>query len=239
MRTRRSFLLTACALALAALWACAPAAAAVVLATSTGDATLDQKVQATLQAYGHTVDTGPHFTQFDGTVDLSGYDAVLLLVNENYATGDMPASGQQALLNFVTAGGGLVTGEWLVWEIADYGWFATLADAVPVVPTTTFAYGARMSYKVQTPDAILNAGLPSKFGFAADNISGTETFFQPRAGATVFYISRGSTNGDGVIGWDYGRGSVLSFSTVIGTKELSNADYSRLLSNAIDWVTRP
>ena len=48
MRTRRSFLLTACAAGLAALWASAPAAAAVVLATSTGDATLDQKVQTTL-----------------------------------------------------------------------------------------------------------------------------------------------------------------------------------------------
>jgi hypothetical protein len=239
MRTRRSFFLTASALALAALWACAPAAAAVVLATSTGDPTLDQKVQATLQAYGHTVDTGPPFTQFDNSVDLSGYDAVLLLVNVNWQTDDMPASGQQALLNFVSAGGGLVTGEWTVWLTHDNFEFTILADALPVVPTTTFSSGLRMSYKVQTPDAILNAGLPSKFGFAADNISGTETFFQPRVGATVFYISRGSANGDGVIGWDYGNGSVLSFSTIIGTKELSNADYSRLVSNAIDWVTRP
>jgi hypothetical protein len=186
-----------------------------------------------------TVDTGPPFTQFDGTVDLSGYDAVLLLVNVNWQSGDMPASGQQALVNFVSAGGGLVTGEWTVWLSHDNNNFNILADAIPVLPTTLGGWAERISYKVQTPDAILNAGLPSKFGFAADNIAGTETFFQPRAGATVFYISRGSAYGDGVIGWDYGNGSVLSFSTLIGTKELSNADYSRLLSNAIDWVTRP
>ncbi len=47
-----------------------------------------------------------------------------------------------------------------------------------------------------------------------------------------------AAGGAGLLGWTYGSGRVLSFSTPIGPAELSNADYKQLLNNAVKWATR-
>ena len=83
-----------------------------------------------------------------------------------------------------------------------------------------------------------NNGLPSSFTFNADNNGGTETYFQPRTGATVFYGSNygGTPPGDGVIGWGNGAGRVLSLSTLAGQTELADSNYGTLFSNSVTWV---
>jgi hypothetical protein len=212
-----------------------PALGALVLALSSGNAAEDAAVVSVLESHGHSVDLGPQYTGFNGSLSLAGYDSVLLLANYNWPAGNMPAAGQTALVNFVSGGGGLVTGEWTVWKsAAQVGVFQTLDDAIPVVPTGLFrtAIGPTV-YTQSTPDPILNAGVPATFSFVADNIGGTETQFNPRPGATVFYTS--NYPAAGVIGWDYGLGRTISFSTVIGPLELADPNYSRLLSNAVTW----
>ncbi|HNS21482.1 MAG TPA: hypothetical protein PKH24_13345 [Sedimentisphaerales bacterium] len=74
------------------------------------------------------------------------------------------------------------------------------------------------------------------FAFGADNFAGTESDIWAKAGAHVFYDSSNYT--DGVVGWDSGAGRTINFSTCIGTSELGNADYSRLLSNSLTWVAQ-
>ena len=213
------------------------ASAANVLLLSTGAPAEDTAIQSTLQGLGHTVDIGPQYPTFDGS-NLSNYDAVLLVPNYNYTSGDMPAAGQTALLAFVNGGGGLVTGEWCVWKEVAHGSFMMLRDAVPVVPTNLFR-GGGATYTADTPDDILNQGVDSAFMFPADNYAGTETLFAPKDGATVFYDSDYQAGAAGVIGWRYGSGGVISFSTIIGPMELGNANYSQLLANAVTWVTTP
>src|SRR5215813_6073719 len=94
-----------------------PASAHNVLVLSTGLPALDARFQTVLEAHGHIVTIGRPFPEFSGG-DLRGKDVVLLLPNYNWLTGDMPLAGQTALVDFVTAGGGLLTSEWTVYMSA-------------------------------------------------------------------------------------------------------------------------
>jgi hypothetical protein len=84
-----------------------------VLILSSGDSSLDALTAATLARHGYSAEIGPQYFQFDGSLNLSGYGAVLLLASQNWYVGDMPNRGQNALTDFVHRGGGLVTVEWV------------------------------------------------------------------------------------------------------------------------------
>jgi len=97
-----------------------------------------------------------------------------------------------------------------------------------------------VTYSVDTPDDILNAGVDPAFTFAADDIGGgVETNFAAKDGATVFYDSDYQAVAAGVIGWSFGMGRVISLSTVMGSMELADPNYSHLLSNAVTWTVTP
>jgi hypothetical protein len=213
------------------------AQAQVVLLLSTDNSNADAAIKTTLEGFGYLVDIGPHYWTFDGS-NLTGYDAVILLPSYNWTVGDMPVSGQTALKDFVSSGHGLVTGEWTVWKRGAQGAFATLYDAIPVVATPAYRSDAAITYTSVTPDDILNFGVDPSFTFTADDIAGTETKFVAKVGATTYYDSD-YPGGAGVIGWTFGAGRVISFSTVMGPMEMGDTNYSQLLGNAITWSTTP
>jgi hypothetical protein len=208
-----------------------------VLLLSTGVAAEDNAVVNLLTADGHTVTVGPQYQSYTGS-SLSGYSAVIMLQNNGTDGGNMPSGGQTALLNYVSSGGGLLTGEWSVWGNAAEGFNTTLAPLFPVIPSTAYNYSSQITYTQATANAVLNNGLPSSFTFNADDNGGTETYFQPKVGATVYYGSSygGAPPGDGVIGWNYGSGRVLSLSTLAGQTELGDPNYGSLFSNAVYFV---
>ncbi len=203
---------------------------------SSGNAATDNAVVATLQAYGHNVTLGVQYTQFDGSQSLAGIDVVYLQANYNWAAGDMPTAGQTALLNFINNGGGLVTCEWVIYLTAG-GRFATLNPAFPVVPTSSYNSNSTATFVQVTPDPILNAGLPTSSSFPLNNYAGTESNFgSVRTGAIVFYDSTVGTPHRGLVGWDYGNGRVLMFSTTNGPSQLADSNFGRLFSNAMRWA---
>jgi PEP-CTERM motif len=212
----------------------------MVLLLSTGVTAEDNAVVSLLTADGHTVTVGPQYQSYTGS-DLSSYNAVILLQNNTNIGGEIPTAGQTALLNYVNGGGGLLTGEWTAWGNAQEAYNTILAPLLPVTPSQAYNASGSITYSQATANSVLNNGLPSSFTFNADNIGGTETYFQPKAGATVYYGSSygGSPPGDGVIGWDYGSGQVLSLSTLAGTTELADPNYGTLFSNAVSFVESP
>jgi hypothetical protein len=214
-----------------------PANSASVLVLSSGNAAEDTSIEYVLESFGHSVDVGPQYINYNGTTNLAGYQSVVLLTNYNWNALplDMPAAGQTQLLNYVSAGGGLVAGEWLVWKTGAQNVFNTLEPAIPVVATTAFRTAAQVTYSQVAAEPTLNSGLPDSFTFFASNIGGTETQFNPKSGATIFYDSSYPTAGSGVIGWDFGAGRVISFSTLIAEEELADANYVQLFSNAVSW----
>jgi len=212
----------------------------VILGANSSYDTDELAAQAVLESGGHaSVVIGPNIPTYTGG-DLSGVSAVVLLDGDQTGNGyNMPIAGQTALLNFVNAGGGLVTAEWSVWSAHAESNSSTLAAAFPVVPTSTYDATPSITYGIGTPNATLDYNLPSSFSFTADNIGGTETQFAPLPGGTAFITSSGSLDwgtADGLIGWNYGSGRVASFSTLVGPTELSDPNYAQLFNNAVNYA---
>ncbi len=210
--------------------------AANVYIMSSGDAGIDAAASAALLARGHTPTVGVAFSAFDGTQSLSGFRAVYLQANFNWTGPDMPAAGQAQLLSFINAGGGLITTEWVIWKAAAQSEFQVIAPAFASELLSPFDSNATAQFDQVTPDAVLNAGLPASFTFPIDNYAGTETHLGPRAGATVFYHNP-LIGFEGAIGWGYGSGRVLNFSTTCGPAQLADPNFTILLGNAVTWST--
>jgi hypothetical protein len=193
----------------------------------------------------YSVTRGVPFQEFDGSQNLGTYNVVLFTNSVNYID-DMPESGQIALKDFVVRGGGLITGEWVMWSVAYHIGFSTLASVLPVSPTTDVAAFETGTYTQATPNSVLNYRMPSSFTFpqkrAASDRDGylyeTETKISAKPEAQIFYSSANYPGGAGLVGWSYGDGRVLDFSTCIAPEELSDMNYKRLLVNSVAWAAK-
>ncbi len=205
----------------------------VLVLSSTSQAIDNAAIQA-LKSRGHNATLGPAAGVFDGTVNLTGIDTVYLQMNQNWNIADMPQSGQDLLLAFIENGGGLVTGEWLLYDSRDGGtWFKSLEFAFPGEYQGDSQSGTTTFTEI-TPDATLNAGLADSFDFPLDSFGGTQTVVSAKCGATVYYQS--ANGGAGVCGWDHKKGRVLNFSSTNGATQLADSDFGTLLANAVSWA---
>ena len=148
----------------------------------------------------------------------------------------MPEAGQISLLNFIRAGGGLITGEWVYYDVYVNYYFSVLSVALPAI-YTNYDAASPITYTAAAPDAALNFQVTSPFTFNVTSYDGTESMLLARPGATMYYSS--SNGGAGLLGWTYGAGRVLSFCTPIGQAELDNPNYRQLLNNAVNWRPVP
>jgi hypothetical protein len=217
-----------------------------VLLIGSGDSTNNALLQSVLTAQGDTVTVGPTFNNFTGG-NLSGYSDVLLVPNGSYVpTSDMPVSGQQALVNYVNSGGGLVTSEWLMQDIVNGHQFQTLYPVLPFSPGFDIATSnTPITFSALTKDPVMNANLPNTFAFPAGNGMGnsTESLYFAKSGATAFFATNqwtstfgGNGTGYGVVGWNYGQGRVLSISTALDDTSLTNLNFAQLVDNSVNWA---
>jgi len=221
--------------------------AADVYVFSTGNAAVDSAYAAALTGQGHTPTIGVQWNAFDGTINLAPYDAVFMNHSANWGGSNQQVSvaGQQQLVNFVNAGGGLITTEWIIYNNGTSAG-TTYATLLPILPAT---YGnnwnsiAQTTFSQVTPDPIINAGLPASFLVDNDNFAGRETALRARPSATVFYqssnLSSSTLVNAGLSGWQVGDGRVISISNMPGLTSLNNDNYERLIGNAVTWVSIP
>lgn len=200
-----------------------------------------------LEAQGNTVTTGPTYTAFTGG-GLADYNAVFFLPNgPDWRRIDMPESGQQALVDFVKGGGGLVTSE-PVGDLlaAAYGkpLLQTLGQAVPIYPSTVMTGNSPVILGQLTNDPVMNDQLPSQLVLHPQitQFYDTETFYTPKPGTTAFFDTNqwsatfgGEGVGAGVVGWDFGSGRVLSLSMFSANSLLTDPNYDRLVGNSVRW----
>ncbi|MCX5887533.1 MAG: hypothetical protein NT096_16760 [Proteobacteria bacterium] len=216
-----------------------------VYVMSAGDSQDNQAILNTLRAAGHDPVLGVDPSEWDGSqADLSEYDVVVLSLAIAELPQDMPKDGQVALISYVQQGGGLVTGERLVWLIYNNVWFQDLDLIIPV-KSMSGGFVAEPSTKYRQcrkkTDPILNNGLPTNFTFSTAEIAGgSESLLLGKKGATTYY--RTSANGklifrtSGVVGWKKESGRVISFSTLFTHIELSDINYATLFVNAVEWA---
>lgn len=223
-----------------AVLACASAFAANVYVFSTNDGAVNQAYIDALSARGHSVTIGVQGNAFDGTVDLTGFDVVIMTFGPNWGTsgGYVPSPGQQQLADWVTiGGGGLISTEWVCYA------FASFPIVYPILPVT---YGGTWNSTTTTtftnidPNPIMIQNLPSQFTVTTDNHSGVESRLTAKLGAQVFFqssnLSEPNILNAGASGMQAGAGRTGSLSTIPGVNSLGNANYATMLANLVSWV---
>jgi hypothetical protein len=212
------------------------------------------RLQNVLQAYGNSVKIGGPYATFDGT-ELEGQDVVVL---PQFDVPDMPIAGQQALVDFVSRGGGLIANAFTYWKwTARNGDYFVLGAGLErmgrllPVQRISFPYiieTETLTLIEATPEPVLMSGIPPSFSFwvGTENFEqGTQALLVPQLVATVFYASAGSySTGSysslfrgtlGLVGWRFGNGHVLQFSTTFA-HELADETFGHLLANAVQWA---
>lgn len=197
-----------------------------------GDAASDAAVVEALRARGLEVVSGVETPAFDGSqVRLRDFDVLVVLYTQNWQTPPLDA-GLQAIASFVEQGGGLVTGEW-------FGWRGRLAALMPAI-NCGWNSAARTAYTLVAPHPAVNQDLPGSFAVNLANLSGSESCLQPRPAASVLYSSSNGGGRDGggagLVAWNYERGRVAQFSTLISATELASTEYRALFQNVVSWL---
>jgi len=199
---------------------------------SSGDPALDGQVASLLSGAGYQVRAGVSVYQFDGSVDLTGVDAIYLQNNANWnAGGNMASAGQQQLIGWVNAGGRLVSSEWVVYYTYAGGRFAQLDPIMPAVNTFTYSSYTITTMTRVTADPAIDAGVPASFSCPLTSYTGTETFTVGKPGATTHYTTGNSANAAALVGWTVGSGSVYNFMSTCGPAQLADANFGRLFTN--------
>ncbi len=171
------------------------ALAASVYYMTAGDSAQDAAIMNALTSH-YTVTTGVNYTAFDGSqATLSNYNVVLFSAS---SVGICLLAGQTALKNFVMAGGGLVTGEWVcggrLLNWSDWGTspsFAILNDVLPgqSIVTTDTSLIPSSNYTQATINPVLNYHVTSSFNFPVTDYYGMESNISAKTGATIYYTS--------------------------------------------------
>lgn len=217
---------------LALIVGCLTCAAQQVYLLGTGVPERDAALYDALQAHGLSVTLGVPYHAFDGSQNLSGYQVVVLAgagTND-----DMPFEGQQALLEWVGSGHGLVTLEWTLWAAGRVNRFLILHELFPAA-YQRHTYRMHIQYQQEASDPILSRGLTSMLTLG----EGHEAHLRPRPGATVYYASDYLPGAGGVIGWAYQKGRVISLSVAPAyalDPMAQSVAFRQLLANAVLWA---
>lgn len=194
------------------------------------DDSTETAVADILTAAGHDVTLLGHYWEYTDT-DFSAYDLVFLLSGYEYGD-DVADTVQQGLLEFVSAGGTLVTTEWITYS----------DNLALIIPTLPLAYGddycdegggACTDTVTVVADHPITAGLPATFTTPPD---WTYSSCVVNAGATstdVTVLLSGQESGPALAIGTYGSGHVLHWNMggAYAGPDLWDANTSRILTN--------
>src|SRR5689334_9977614 len=194
-----------------------------------------------------TVRPAPEYT-WDGTNPaLDGFDAVIHLNGAGY-DGTINDAGQQALSDFVAAGGGYIGAEWNGVEYTPMMSDLVLQTTGSGDPTAQNCAVCEISYQTvsgQEGHPVL-AGLSAGFSFTADgHDAGPQVAFETNPSTILMRLPGGAP---GVLVRQFGNGKIVSFSfapnypfddagDLRDPTTLKDTNIKRLYINAVRWIS--
>lgn len=128
----------------------------------------------------------PYTNTFD---NIDSYDVIVLNNSYNWATKAYQSSEQIKLKTFIADGGGLITGEWVLWN-ASRGRLNELKQVFPIVPTNNYNSSRNVRLYQYNTDPIINYEVDPDFSFDTVNIAGTQTLSNLLdINADLFYVN--------------------------------------------------
>jgi PKD repeat protein len=201
-----------------------------------------------LREAGFTVDIAPVKSDAwtGDNPSLDDYALVIMLIGANTKSpssgdvelGDMPASGQAALITYVMNGGGLLFGEWVSLQVRDYGYYSGFQDFIMLDWEKWDEQRSADIYNVVVGHPI-TAGLPASFLVPYQWYSSGVA----RAGATVLIKGTNPHEYDAIMIKDFNAGKIVEFSWANNWAEyvegLSpwNNELKTLYTNAASWAS--
>lgn len=156
---------------------------------------------AILSYPGFVVTQGGPYYDYTGT-DFSAYDLVIFLNGIEYLE-VMEDSIQQALMDYVTAGGVLLTTEWLLEE----GYHIILESFLPVAHDASFEYESETYTKMV--DHPITANIPNTFVTNSDWCLSYMTAHPSPLSSNIQVLFEGSTSGPALVIGDLGSGHTI------------------------------
>lgn len=199
-----------------------------------GDDLTQDSVVTILTAAGVDTRLGPNYWEWDGS-GLDDVSAVILLTAWEYSE-TMPDSVQETLLDFVDAGGGLVTTEWLLWGSTG-GWYDLIAAAAPATYGGDYEYEPE-TYTVGAAAHPIAQGLPSSFS-VPDGWSYSITEADPAPAKQAVVVVEGSLSGDAVVAGRLGQGRSVHWNMAgqYSGAGIWSSEVRTLLVNVVEWVS--
>lgn len=197
-----------------------------------GDGVTESSITPLLTAGGNSVTLFPGTdVAFNGALNLAPFDAVILLDGEGYEQG-MPTSGQNALVAYVTGGGGLLLTEWVAYEFSN-GRYSQMGGLIPLRRTSggtsSDIYTVMMAHEI-------TAGLPASFSVPIQG-------YNVGSAVSGSVLVTGGSAGHAVVVRDVGAGRVVQLSTAgnFGGRRpfdqgAASANLNRLFVQAAEWV---
>lgn len=191
-----------------------------------GDGGSENDLISILREAGYDAVVVPNGASYTGTPHPNQFAAVVLLNGVNSGE-DMPQEGQRTLLDYVQAGGGMLVFEWIEAEMSN-GRYALFAPLCPLERTNSQV--GIFDYEHAGNHPIL-AGVAPQFSLATGSnigqaVAGEVLVTSPQAGDVVVYRP-------------IGPGGVVQFASAGswgGMHPFLNADFGKLVINAISWL---
>ena len=205
--------------------------------TVSGNAIVDILLNSNINAQ-----LGVATSDWDGTqVDLNEIDAIVL-VSRDENTPIMPLIGQQAIVDFVENGGGLILGG-STRSRERMGDYELLSPLFPFNPIGSLSAGG-VTFIVNTPNEILDEDIPENgilfFFDSADPLGLDIDIFFTAPGATEYYTYNTPSiipHPAGLVGWQIGEGQVLAFTNRLYPRELESVSMVTLFRNAVTFAS--
>jgi len=212
----------------------APQAAAKPLLVLGDDSTQDS-VMAILAASGIPAAYGGPYYSFDGA-GLDQYSAILFLTGKVYSR-VVHAEVQRAIRDYVAAGGGLMTIEWLGYS-KGRGYYDLIADIAPVQFAGDSERGSDF-YVIQNRNHPITRGLPPSFATPGDDWGVSMLGLDLRPQRQAVSIVTGM-HGVSVAAGVYGAGRTVHWNMAghYYGRGVWNANVRRLLANIADYVAK-
>ncbi|MBN1601842.1 MAG: choice-of-anchor D domain-containing protein [Chitinispirillaceae bacterium] len=192
-----------------------------------GDGGTEVRLDSLFKSAGYTTTIVSDDGVYNGTNPVPDAFGVIVLTDGTNYGSDMPLAGQNAIVNFVQNGGGLITTEWIGFEIEN-GRYTALQSIVPF--TRTSGSSGNETYTVISQHPITE-GVDATFSITTGTSVGIAN-----AGEIIV---NGSVSGAAVVAASFGKGKVVSFASAgkySSYDAFINENLKKLIVNALNWT---
>ena len=217
--------------------ATASAASVLIIYDVTGNST--PALQSALTSAGHTVtlSSAPEGSWTGANPSPWGFDVVLHLNGESYSD-EMPLSGQNELVSYVQSGGGFIHGEWNAYQVDTQNQMQAMEPLTLLERTDGDTTSFTLYDVAASAGHPILANVPSSFAVPTAGIN--ENSARVFSTDPCQVLMTDNLGNDAVVVREYMAGRVVGFhhaGNYDGYGPLADPNIQQLLSDAVTWAT--